>query len=40
MNETEILDDASHFIQEDGPERVLATIVRLLARTQHHRGHA
>ena len=39
-HETEVLDDASHFIQEDRPERVVATIVRLLARTQHQQGNA
>jgi haloalkane dehalogenase len=39
-HETEELDDASHFIQEDRPDRVVATIVRLLARTEHQQGHA
>lgn len=34
LNETETLDDASHFIQEDRPDRVAAAIRRVLERTQ------
>jgi haloalkane dehalogenase len=33
MNETEILDDASHYVQEDRPDRVAASIRRVLIRT-------
>jgi haloalkane dehalogenase len=33
MNETEILDDASHYVQEDRPDRVAASIRRVLTRT-------
>jgi haloalkane dehalogenase len=32
MNETEILDDASHYVQEDRPDRVAASIRRVLKR--------
>jgi haloalkane dehalogenase len=32
-NETEVLDDASHFVQEDRPDRVAASIRRVLERT-------
>jgi haloalkane dehalogenase len=32
-NETEVLDDASHFVQEDRPDRVSASIRRVLERT-------
>lgn len=32
-NETEVLDDAAHFVQEDRPDRVVASIRRVLART-------
>jgi haloalkane dehalogenase len=32
-NETEVLDDASHFVQEDRPDRVVASIRRVLERT-------
>lgn len=32
-NETEVLDDASHFVQEDRPDRVIASIRRVLERT-------
>jgi haloalkane dehalogenase len=34
MHETEILDDASHSVQEDRPDRVVAAIRRVLDRTQ------
>jgi len=34
-HETEVLDDASHFIQEDRPDRVIASIIRLLERTRN-----
>jgi haloalkane dehalogenase len=37
-HETEVLDDASHFIQEDRPDRITASIFRVLERTQNHRG--
>jgi hypothetical protein len=33
MNETESLDDASHYLQEDRPDRVVAAIRRVLERT-------
>lgn len=33
MNETETLDDASHYVQEDRPDRVAASIRRVLERT-------
>ncbi|AKG37046.1 alpha/beta fold hydrolase [Paenibacillus durus] len=33
MNETEILDDASHYVQEDRPDRVAASIRRIWIRT-------
>lgn len=33
LNETEILDDASHYVQEDRPDRVAASIRRVLERT-------
>jgi haloalkane dehalogenase len=33
MNETEPLDDASHYVQEDRPDRVVAAIQRVLERT-------
>jgi haloalkane dehalogenase len=32
-HETEVLEDASHFVQEDRPDRVVASIRRLIART-------
>lgn len=32
-NETEVLDDAAHFVQEDRPDRVAASIRRVLQRT-------
>jgi haloalkane dehalogenase len=32
-HETEVLDDASHFVQEDRPDRVVASIRRVLERT-------
>lgn len=35
-HETEVLNDASHFIQEDRPDRVIASIHRLLERTHDH----
>jgi len=35
LNETETLNDASHFIQEDRPDRVVAAIRRVLERTQN-----
>lgn len=38
LHETEVLGDASHFIQEDRPDRVTASIFRLLERTQNYRG--
>ena len=34
MQETETLDDASHSVQEDRPDRVVAAIRRVLERTQ------
>ncbi|WP_199619821.1 alpha/beta fold hydrolase [Paenibacillus alkalitolerans] len=33
MNETEILDDASHYVQEDRPDRVAASIRKIWTRT-------
>lgn len=33
MNETEILEDASHYVQEDRPDRVVASIKGILERT-------
>ncbi len=33
LHETEVLDDASHFVQEDRPDRVIAAIHRILERT-------
>jgi haloalkane dehalogenase len=33
MNETETLDDASHFVQEDRPDRLIAAIRRVLERS-------
>jgi haloalkane dehalogenase len=33
LHETELLEDASHFVQEDRPERVAAAIRRILERT-------
>lgn len=33
MNETEILEDASHYVQEDRPDRVAASIRKILDRT-------
>ena len=33
MNETELLDDASHYLQEDRPDRVVAAIRSVLERT-------
>jgi haloalkane dehalogenase len=33
MNETEVLSDASHFVQEDRPDRVAVSIRRVLERT-------
>jgi len=33
MHETEVLDDASHSVQEDRPDRVVAAIKRVLERT-------
>jgi haloalkane dehalogenase len=36
-NETEVLDDASHFVQEDRPDRVIASIRRVLERTTRER---
>ncbi len=33
LNETEVLDDASHYVQEDRPDRVAAAIRSVLART-------
>lgn len=33
LNETESLDDASHYVQEDRPDRVVASIRRVLERT-------
>lgn len=33
LNETETLDDASHYVQEDRPDRVVASIRRVLERT-------
>jgi haloalkane dehalogenase len=37
MNETETLDDASHSVQEDRPDRVVASIRRVLERTSQRR---
>jgi haloalkane dehalogenase len=34
MHETEVLGDASHFVQEDRPDRVIAAIRRALERTK------
>ena len=34
MHETETIDDASHSVQEDRPDRVVAAIRRVLERTQ------
>ncbi|WJH37609.1 hypothetical protein N6H14_07505 [Paenibacillus sp. CC-CFT747] len=34
MNETEILEDASHYVQEDRPDRVTASIRKIWNRTQ------
>ncbi|MDQ0897744.1 MULTISPECIES: alpha/beta fold hydrolase [unclassified Paenibacillus] len=36
LNETESLDDASHYVQEDRPDRVVASIRRVLERTSQH----
>ncbi|MDU0203989.1 alpha/beta fold hydrolase [Paenibacillus sp. MAH-36] len=36
LNETESLDDASHYVQEDRPDRVVASIRRVLERTSRH----
>lgn len=33
LHETEVLDDAAHFVQEDRPDRVVAAIRQVLART-------
>jgi len=33
LHETEVLDDAAHFVQEDRPERVVAAIRRVIERT-------
>ena len=33
LNETEALDDASHFVQEDRPDRLIAAIRRVINRT-------
>lgn len=33
LHETEVLDDAAHFVQEDRPDRVVAAIRRALVRT-------
>lgn len=33
LNETESLDDASHYVQEDRPDRVIASVRRVLERT-------
>jgi haloalkane dehalogenase len=33
LHETEVLDDASHFVQEDRPDRLVAAIRRILERT-------
>lgn len=33
LNETEVLNDASHYVQEDRPDRVVASIQRVLERT-------
>jgi len=38
LHETEILDDASHYVQEDRPDRVTAAIRRILERTQVNKG--
>ncbi|HZG18324.1 MAG TPA: alpha/beta fold hydrolase [Candidatus Bathyarchaeia archaeon] len=38
LHETEILDDASHYVQEDRPDRVTAAIRRILERTQENKG--
>ncbi|MEK3913099.1 alpha/beta fold hydrolase [Paenibacillus sp. FSL H7-0331] len=34
LNETEVLEDASHYVQEDRPDRVAASIRRIMNRTQ------
>ncbi len=33
LNETEILEDASHYVQEDRPDRIAASIRRIQSRT-------
>jgi haloalkane dehalogenase len=33
LHETEVLEDASHFVQEDRPDRLIAAICRILERT-------
>jgi haloalkane dehalogenase len=33
LHETEVLEDASHFVQEDRPDRLVAAIRRILERT-------
>jgi haloalkane dehalogenase len=33
LHETEVLDDASHSVQEDRPDRLVAAIRRVLERT-------
>ncbi len=37
LHETEVLDDAAHFVQEDRPDRVVAAIRRVLERAGAHR---
>jgi haloalkane dehalogenase len=38
LHETEALDDAAHFVQEDRPDRLISAIRRILARTSHGGG--
>ena len=37
-SEVEVLDDASHFVQEDRPDRVIASIRRVVERTRLAEG--
>lgn len=38
LHETEVLDDAAHFVQEDRPDRVVAAVRRILTRTENSSG--
>jgi haloalkane dehalogenase len=38
LHETEVLEDASHYVQEDRPDRVAAAIRRAIQRTQQSYG--